>query len=299
METGTLRLEKRTRDTEAYLAVTGAKEGVRNLVIPEAVQDMPVREISAHAFAGHETLRFVKLPDQTDTIGAFAFHNCKALARVEMCDGVKTCGDGAIRQCTALSDVSFTVKHNNYEAAIRMLSDCDNTLTVTFVYPDGTARLTFPGFVYDFTENTMARTIQFNIEGSGMAFRECISRAGADFGSYDRLFSRAKLDNISVITQVVLNRLACPYALGAQARENYETYLKENAKAVLETLVRQNDLQGVRILAAMRERELLNREALGHALALASKKGLVEMAALLADCMAARPTRPHHNMLTL
>ena len=299
METGTLRLEKRTRDKEASLAVTGAKEDVRDLIIPEALQGIPVHEIAAHAFAGNAALRLVSIPDSVDTIGAFAFHNCKALSKIELYDGVTGYGDGAIRQCTALADVCITMKRQNHEVVARMLSDCDNTLTFTFRYPDGEARLTFPGFVYDFTENTMARTIQFNIEGSGMAFRECVSRAGTDFAAYDRLFSRAKLDNLSVITQVILNRLEYPYALGPQAREGYESYLREHARPVLETLVRQDDRSRIRFLTAEPNRRLLGKESLDAAIVLASEKGQVETAALLSDCASAGRSSAYRGMLIL
>ena len=299
METGTMRLEERSRDGIPCLAVTGTRDGVRDLAIPFAVEDIPVREIGAHAFAGNEQLRFVSVPESVDTVGAFAFHNCKALARMELHDSVTRYGDGAIRQCTALSDVYLVMHENNHEVITRMLSDCDNTLTVTVSYPDGEARLTFPGFVYDFTENTMARTIQFNIEGSGMAFRDCVSRSGIDFAAYDRLFSRAKLDNISVITQVILNRLEYPYALGEQAREGYETYLRENAKPVLETLVRNNDPGRLRFLAEERTRHLAGKDALDAAILLASGKGMVETAAILTDWASHAAPTSHHGMLIL
>ena len=298
MDTGTLRLEQTKQDGKAFLVVTGTTVTVRDLVIPEAWEGMPVCAIGAHAFAGNAEVRFVSLPESITSIGAFAFHNCKALQRMEVYDSVTDYGDGAIRQCTALSDVQFTVRQKSFEAVTRMLSDCDNTLTFSFSLPDGNARLTFPGFVYDFTENTMARTIQFNIEGSGMAFRECVSRAGIDFTAYDRLFSRAKLDNISVITQVVLNRLAYPYALSEQARAVYGSYLQENAGQILNVLVRQQDTGRIRFLVTQHQ-ALLQKEALDEATTLASAKGLVEITALLTDCAASLQPSASHGRLSI
>ena len=269
------------------LVVTGAVDGVRDLVIPDTVGGKRVLGIAPHAFAGNADLRFVSLPESIRFIGSFAFHNCLSLAKMELHDSITDYGDGSIRQCTALSDVRIAMHASNHEAVVRMLSDCDNTLTFTLDYPDGTALLTFPGYVYDFTENTMARTIQFNIEGSGMAFRDCVSRTGIDFAAYDRLFHRAKLDNIAVTVRLLLNRLMTPYALSSQAKALYEAYVEENAEAVLKTLVQQSDTEGIRFLVSEKKRHLLNKPAVSGAVMLASSGHHPEMTALLMDCAAA------------
>ena len=286
MEYGLLRFKEITRDGTDGLVLTGAAEGVRDLVIPDTVQGKPVLSVVSHAFAGNTDLRFVSLPESIDTIGTFAFHNCQSLATIELHDSVTDYGDGAIRQCTALSDVHIVMHAANHEAVARMLSDCDNTLTFTLDYPDGKALLTFPGYVYDFTENTMARTIQFNIEGSGMAFRDCVSRTGIDFAAYDRLFHRAKLDDATVTVRLVLNRLMMPYAMSQQAKAMYETYVKDNAETVLKTLVKQKDTDGIRFLVSEKKRHLLSRSAIDEAVILASSGDRTEMTALLMDCAA-------------
>ena len=279
--------------------LTGAAEEVRDLVVPDAVQGKRVLAVASHAFAGNNTLRYVSLPESIHTIGSFAFHNCKSLTKIELHDSVTDYGDGAIRQCTALSDVHIVMHGANHEAVVRMLSDCDNTLTFALDYPEGKALLTFPGYVYDFTENTMARTIQFNIEGSGMAFRDCVSRTGIDFAAYDRLFHRAKLDDIAVTVRLVLNRLMTPYALSEQAKAMYETYVKDKAEKVLTTLVEQKDREGIRFLASENNRHLLNPAATGAALLLASQKGLVEIGAILTEGMSSAEHASRRGALCL
>ena len=294
-----LRFETRQRQEERIAVLTGAETLSAFTEIPSVHEGCPVRVIASRAFAGRQELKEVSLPETLDTLEGFAFHNCKSLRRISAFDSVTEYHDGVIRATTALRKAEVIVRQDNYLLVSRMLADSDYTLAFDLTLPDGRAYLTFPGFSYDFTENTMARTIQFNIEGSGMAFRDCVSRSGIDFAAYDRLFSRAKLDNISVITQVILNRLEYPYALGEQAREGYETYLRENAKPVLETLVRNNDPGRLRFLAEERTRHLAGKDALDAAILLASGKGMVETAAILTDWASHAAPTSHHGMLIL
>ena len=153
--------------------------------------------------------------------------------------------------------------------------------------PEAEAVLTFPGFVYDFTENTMARTIQFNIEGSGMAFRECVSRTGIDFDAYDRMFERAKLDDIPIITAILTGRLMYPCGLSMQAASRYEAYLRAHEERILSHLIEIKDRAAIRFLTG---RRLLSREALAHTAPFAASSGDAQIAALLSSYAASLRT---------
>lgn len=271
---------------EPYAAVTGVRLPAADIVVPARTKDgMPVLAIAPHAFAGADGLRSVTLPDSIVSLGNFAFHNCRALRTVTLHDSVTDYGDGVIRQCTALSDVRLTVRAENYALPARMLADSDNTLTFVLTLPDGEAHLTFPGFNYDFTENTMARTIQFNIEGSGMAFRECVTRAGIDYDAYDRMFHRAKLDDITITSNLVLNRLTHPYALSAQAKDAYEDYVRAHAEDVLKTLITDHKTEQLRFLTDAAHAPLLSAEALKAGIAHASGDTSYEIISVLTECM--------------
>ena len=286
-------------DTEPYAVVTGESLHAADLVVPEQAEGMPVRAIAPHAFAGTADLRSVSLPDTLVTLGPFAFHNCGALRRITMYDSVTDCGDGVIRQCTALSDLHLTMRAGHYALLARLLADCDNTLTVSLTLPDGCARLTFPGFSYDFTENTMARTIQFNIEGSGMAFRECVTRAGIDYAAYDNMLYRAKLDDITITSKLVLNRLTYPYELSARAKRAYEDYITDHAADVLKTLVAAGDTHAVRFLTTQAAHVLPDADAVMPAAQLAASRDLPEITALLTDYAARFRLSAHRRRLTL
>lgn len=287
------------QNTEPYAVVTGESLPSAFLDVPERADGLPVRAVAPHAFAGEARLRTVSLPDSIVAIGNFAFHNCVALREITLYDSVTDYGDGVIRQCPALSGIRLTMRAAYYALLTRMLSDCDNTLTVSLTLPDGCARLTFPGFNYDFTENTMARTIQFNIEGSGMAFRECASRSGIDFDAYDRMFHRAKLDDITITAGLVLNRLTHPYKLSAQARRAYEDYVRDHAEDVLKTLIAAKDTAAVGFLTDREHAGLLSENALDACVLFASEKQDAEIVALLSDCLSRRPLSGRRRRLSL
>ena len=287
------------QDTAPFAAVTGESLHTADLVVPEQTDGIPVRAIAPHAFAGAAYLRSVSLPDSIVSLGHFAFHNCGGLRRITLYDSVTDCGDGVIRQCTALSDADLTMRAGNYTLPARLLADCDNTLTVSLALPDGCARLTFPGFNYDFTENTMARTIQFNIEGSGMAYRECVTRAGIDYAAYDRMFHRAKLDDITITTKLILNRLTHPYALSAQAKRAYEDYIRDHAADVLKTLIASKDVTAVRFLITSDASCLLDEDAVRSGVRFAASRDLPEITALLTDYASGLFSSARRRRLTL
>ena len=273
-----LLFEIRERSDGKVVAVRGAEALSAFTEIPSRYEGHPVRVIGAKAFAGRQELKEISLPPTVDTLEGFAFHNCKQLRRITMTDSVTDYHDGVIRAATSLRHVALTVRDENYLPVTRMLADTDYTLTFDLTLPDGFARLTFPGFVYDFTENTMARVIQFNITGSGMAFRECVGRRRIDYAEYDRMFERVLLDEITNITEVAFGRLMFPYALSAHAKQSYEQYLRTHGKGILRKLIETGDTEKIRFYAA---HDLITQEALRAALDKASERQDAQITALL------------------
>lgn len=244
--------EKRNADGETVAAVTGAAVSLPYEEVSATYEGVPVRIVAPRAFAGNQTIREISLPESIRVLGAFAFHNCKALYRITMTDSVTDYGGGVIRACTKLSEVDMTMRDGNFALIARLLADSDYTLSFHLQFEDGRAHLVFPGFVYDFAENTMARKIQFHIEGSGMAYRECVTRTAIDYAAYDKLFERALLDEIPIITEVALSRLLYPYRLSDRAREAYEAYLEAHATDVVRGLMKRNDTEKIRYMTTTR-----------------------------------------------
>lgn len=75
-------------DVELTADYTGARitrykgQGISNLVIPETIQTLPVKEIGSEVFRGNSTITSVTLPSGIEKIGKQAFQNCRNLITV-------------------------------------------------------------------------------------------------------------------------------------------------------------------------------------------------------------------------
>ena len=78
-----------------------------DVVIPRKVDDLPVTEIGAAAFAGHSTMQSVLFPPDVSAIGTNSFMGCSALAGITLPDGVLAIEDGAFRMCAALANLQL------------------------------------------------------------------------------------------------------------------------------------------------------------------------------------------------
>lgn len=226
--------QKDRKGTE-YIEITGYEGGVRHLVIPEAIEELPVRSIGKSAFSGRDDLISVELPETIEILGRYAFYNCKNLRTMCLYDGVEDYYDGVIKQCQSLSEIALYQKRDSYSVMKELLADNDRRLTFT-IEPAG-LRLTFPAYVYDFVEDVEARVLHHKIEGSGYPYRECVTRKGVDLLAYDKLFDHVISDDYEAAIMVALNRLRYPVELETAAKEQYEQYLEQNARIVLQNLI--------------------------------------------------------------
>ena len=250
------------RDGHSFVQITGYEGRVEKLIIPETIDGLKVEAIGNHAFSGRDDISQVVLPESIKTLYGFAFHNCRNLKKISLFDSLDDYYDGVCRQCDSLSEVEITVKKSWYEVIRNFLADNDKTLRFLIHVIDGadkenigaldecgnlrpgkasheyeTSCLTFPEYVYDFNENTMARTIQFSIAGSGYAFRECVDRRKIDYRQYDSLFEKALVDGSEIAQDIAVGRLIYPLELEDKYRLIYEGYIRANAGALLKRLI--------------------------------------------------------------
>ena len=160
--------------------------------------------------------------------------------------------------------------------------------------PDGAkALLTFPGYVYDFNENTMARTIQFSIAGSGMFYRECVDRRSMDYRGYDRLFEKALIDGNAVSEDIAIGRLLYPVELSENFRDMYESYVSKNSESILMRLVEsaETEAETVEVIKALltykkkspEDEPLLGRDSIDKAIRVTADKKMALLSAVLMD----------------
>ena len=275
-----------------YAVITGINRERRFLEVPETIEGAPVKKIAPHAFERQAELRGIVLPRCLESVGAFALHDCRKLEEVSLHDGIRDFHNGVFRQDIRLRRIFLTVHSGNYTVMRDILSESDAKLEFCLKLPDGKARLLFPGYDYSFAENTMARTIQFSILGSGMVYRDCVRRKGIGWWEYDRLFSRVVHDDPHAAAGIAVCRLLTPYSLAQVHAAAYEEYLRGHASEVLVQFVREAHAAGAdtdawtgedryAALRFMADRGLIPGSEAAQALGLASELRMTEACGIL------------------
>ena len=297
------------KDAHKYVMITGVEGNASSLAIPCEIEGLPVEAIGNHAFSGRQDIFSVSLPGSIKTLYGFAFHNCRNLKKISLHDSIDDYYDGVCRQCDSLTDIEMEMDRGWYEVVRNFLADSDRTLRFWLhinpamheEHEFATACLTFPEYVYDFNENTMARTIQFSIAGSGMFYRECVDRRSIDYRQYDKLFEKAVIDGGEIAENISIGRLLYPVELSDDARKVYERFVSANSESILLRLIETADKEPTNkdIIKRLLEYDksmpqskpqsllpedkppLITEESMDKALKLATSKGFTEVCAIL------------------
>ena len=75
--------------------ITGLKNSMNHLEIPERIGDKTVLAIGDSAFAGNGGIESVSMPDSIESIGASAFEDCTSLSSVRFSQNLRTVGNYA------------------------------------------------------------------------------------------------------------------------------------------------------------------------------------------------------------
>lgn len=294
-------IEEHKKDKHKYAMITGFDEKASDLVVPAEIDGYTVEAIGNHAFSGRQDLISVSLPGTVKTLYGFAFHNCRKLKKIALFDSIDDYYDGVCRQCDSLKEVEITMIRGWYEVVRNFLADNDRTLRFilnlqtdpgTEAEPPVRSVLTFPEYVYDFNENTMARTIQFSIAGSGMFYRECVDRRSIDYRQYDKLFEKAVIDGGEISENIAVDRLLYPIELADNYRKMYEDFVRSSADSILSRLVAASEeeplnLDTVKALLTYNQscagEKLLPSSSIDAAIKLSAQKKLLKMSAILMD----------------
>lgn len=275
------------------VTVTGCDGAYTHLEIPEMIAGLPVRGTAPRAFAVREDLTSVSLPVSLQTLGRFTFYYCRNLKTVFLHDGITGVGDGVFRQCRSLQEIDLSFSGSGFSVMREILADTDRALRFVLHLPDGTAALTFPEYLAEYEEDTRARAMHYHIDGIGFSYRECVSRSGIDFRSYDRLFARVKHMDGRQAARIALDRLLYPYELAEGSQSLYEQYLRENAVSAVRLVMEEKHLEWLTLLTS---RSLLDQDAAETGIRLASGMQNAEFVSIL---MNAAPARKNEGMFLL
>ena len=267
---------------ETFAVITGHKGDPRDLVVPEAVDGIPVREIAPHAFENRLRLESVALPKSVVRVGAFAFHSCRSLKKIDLTEYAVDCHDGAFRGCDAIRLIIYRISSGNFRVMRDLLTSAERRMHFRILDErDGSsADLVFPGYVRQDQEDTFARVIHFSLEGVGFAYRECVSRSGIDYAAYDRLFSKIDYAYGTDAAAIAMHRLRTPRSMGEAAGTRYRSFLEKYVDQTLRDLVRRGDAEGIELL---RDEVRIPETERAAAMVYASEQGQTECAALLAS----------------
>lgn len=273
-------VKQTARDGSEYIEITGLQSRQSRVSVPDSLEGLLVRSIGSHAFAERSFLRELIVPASVKTLRSFAFYACQNLERLSLHDTTDDYYDGVIRQCTGLRQITIEGSGENFILMKQMLADVDMALRFRLLLGGKEIRLTFPEYVSEAREDTMARAIHFSTWGSGIAYRECVTKKNIDLSEYDRLLPRLTDYDFASAAEISLDRLMFPEGLVAAAEKQYRDFVKERSERILKLLIGQEDVQAVSFLSA---EGLIGKEALEPSLSLASQKGESEICAVLME----------------
>lgn len=291
----------------AILCCTGTGSAVR---LPETVGGLPVREVCPYAFSdpeaaaehlpagaeprsaeegpamfggenflGGPSLREVLLPAGIRSIGEYAFYNCTGLKRIRLSAGPARIGNGAFMNCGALSELAFDSSLEARTCLPGLLAEVPQEVRVLFGSGDGGTSWMFPEYYEESVENAPARIFERFIHGAGYRYRQCFREDVLDIEAYDGQFPKAKNEaGQETLLKIALERLRRPFRLFPDAAERYLAYLKENAAAAANLLVREDDPDGLSFLAA---NGVFTRESIGATVEAASRLERAQCLAVL------------------
>ncbi len=91
-----------------YVIIGGTNsETAKNIVIPEKINEIPVKEIARCAFEDNTVIETVFIPSSVEIINDDAFSGCSSLKNVTISEGVKHFGYRIFENCSSLESVKI------------------------------------------------------------------------------------------------------------------------------------------------------------------------------------------------
>lgn len=110
-------------DNDKYIDIKKYIGNNSNVIIPEEIENLPVKCIDIAAFENTE-IELVDIPDTVEMICHYAFSNCKKLHTVNMGNGVRIVLEGAFKNCANLENL--TLSPNISQTESEAFSNCNS-----------------------------------------------------------------------------------------------------------------------------------------------------------------------------
>lgn len=241
--------------------------------IPEIIDGKKVTGIDKYAFTEHRELEEIVIPSGVVEIGAHAFYNCRNLNRICMPDCIRSMGDGAFKNCGRISYVEINRINNQMYSLKELLAEVNQDVTVMIHNEDGDAVLVFPYFMHHYEENTPARIINQITIGSGLHYRQCVSREDVSYSEYDSIFGTEKnIDVTEAAYKISLLRMAYPYRLSKKSYDEYREYIYVNRSTLIMNLLKRDEQDTLEKFLGL---NILERNEMENAIEMARSIGAI------------------------
>lgn len=187
-----------------------------------------------------------RLPVSLRRIGRYAFYNCRKLHRVTFSGTLSDVGAGAFTGCHQIQELCVKLRSDGSSCLRDILTELPETIRVDLHTEEGLGCFWFPEFFEEGVENTPARILENHVHGSGLRYRNCFQHLKLNVREYDGLFPYARAwEDTEVVTSMAMGRVLHPMELSDGAKEQYESYLKDQLPTAACILEQQHDYRAL------------------------------------------------------
>lgn len=230
-------------------------------------------------------IRSLTLPKSLLRVGQYAFFNCASLCSVTLWDDVQDFAASAFMNCRDFGSIRL-IRTGDRQGAVlwSIVSRLSRELDVTIESSAGTARLIFPEYYEDFTENEPTHFFNYNIRSAGFPYHNVFADKKLSLRAFDSLWGKlltVEHDDASAVKLAWL-RLRYPVELGAEAEQAYSEYIRAHSLAAAELTLEMRDLSGLHMLLG---RFSLTEEELRQLRLISGNMHYTEATALLLEAL--------------
>ncbi len=113
--------------TDGYVTINKYIGDKENIVIPDTIENLKVKQIGDEAFQGKNIVS-VTISDSVESIGNSAFRDCGTLKKVTLSDSVEKIGDLCFRSCKSLQMI--TLSENLTHIGVEAFADCSSVTVI-------------------------------------------------------------------------------------------------------------------------------------------------------------------------
>lgn len=236
--------KQRLPDTDiCYTACINQQE--KSAVLYEKNTEELLKEFPVLHEISEKYIEQIKLPATVKKIGACAFYNCTKMKKIVLYPGLSEAGSDAFMNCLNLKKIDMLASVEEKTGLKQLLAQIKWQVEVAFYLPPDTleAQFLFPEYYESYDEIGPAHIFELNLTGEGFRARQCFKDGVFLTAPYDEIFERACVEEPKeVLAAMAWDRLFVKKDLSDEARSNYESYLKDEGKIIVNNFTKERRL---------------------------------------------------------